>query len=408
MANQTELQVINSVCKEKDISVLLTGNSDELFTAYGDVWSDIKSYYMKHRTVPDLKVLQDTHEGEIDSVEVSGPTEYYLDRLKSEYLKVRLKTITKKAADSIGVEAPAKVLEKMTTSLAKLTKFTTDVRDLDINDADAAIDHWTAIQDQQALLGRDIGLRTRFDSIDTAIPNGLAPGNLIYVLGFPGHGKSFLTQLMAAKGYDQGISPMIVNLEMSDKDVRDRAYTTIAPGLFDLSELQKADVDFDNFRAFAKKKLTGPKFMIIGAGGMTSSLTPSQIQGKIDQYKPGIVFIDYVQLMSDDAQTKETTPKMFNLSKELKRLAVSNSVPVVAVTSVSRGQNVSRDEMPGIENIAWSSSLEFDADHIWGVHRVPESNTIQISGLKNRFGPLWDFYCDVDLARGVWTERHDL
>ena len=408
MSNSKELKVINSVCKEKDISVLLTQHSDDLFTSYGDVWADIKNYYMKFRTVPDLKILQEKYVDEIEEVEVSGPTDYYLNDLKSDYLRTRMEEIMSKAASVIDSEAPSRVLDKMAQSLAKLSKYTSEVTDLDVNDIESALDHYKAVQEQQALLGRDIGIRTGFQSIDTAIPNGFAPGNLIYMLGFPGHGKSFLTQLFATRAYEQDVSPMIINLEMSDKDVRDRAYTTLNPGGFNLSDLQRAEVDFDDFRSFAKKKLTGPKFMIVGAGGLSSSLTPAQIQGKIDQYKPGIVFIDYVQLMSDNAHSKEMTPKMFNISKELKQLAVANNVAIVAVTTVSRGQNVSRDEMPGIENISWSSSLEYDSDHVIGVHRVEDTDLIEIAGLKNRFGPLWSFYAQVDLATGVWTEKHDL
>src|SRR5690606_14561535 len=372
MSNSKELKVINSVCKEKDISVLLTQHSDDLFTSYGDVWADIKNYYMKFRTVPDLKILQEKYVDEIEEVEVSGPTDYYLNDLKSDYLRTRMEEIMSKAASVIDSEAPSRVLDKMAQSLAKLSKYTSEVTDLDVNDIESALDHYKAVQEQQALLGRYIGIRTGFQSIDTAIPNGFAPGNLIYMLGFPGHGKSFLTQLFATRAYEQDVSPMIINLEMCDKDVRDRAYTTLNPGGFNLSDLQRAEVDFDDFRSFAKKKLTGPKFMIVGAGGLSSSLTPAQIQGKIDQYKPGIVFIDYVQLMSDNAHSKEMTPKMFNISKELKQLAVANNVAIVAVTTVSRGQNVSRDEMPGIENISWSSSLEYDSDHVIGVHRVED------------------------------------
>lgn len=410
MSYKTELEVINSLCQEKDIAVLLVDAVDEVFENFGDTWQYIKEHYSKYRNVPDLELLK-SHLGEgsdLEEVSVSGPTEYYLEKLKSEYLRQRIETITNKAAANINKMDPAKILEVMTTSLAGLNKLTTNVSDLDLNDIESAIDHWQAVQEQQRLLGRDIGFKTGFDSIDSAIPNGLAPGNLIYVYGYPGNGKSFLTQLFATKAYEAGIAPMIINLEMSDKDVRDRAFTTLDPGAFNLSDLQRADVDFDTMRAFAKKKLIGPKFMIVGAGGMTSTLTPSQVQGKIDQYRPGIVFIDYVQLMSDNARTNDLTQKMFALSKELKQLATRNNIAIVAVSSVKRGQNSSRAEMPGIEDIYGGSALEFDADHIIGVHRVIDTEFIKIAGMKNRFGPLWEFFARVDLGKGIWEESHEI
>ena len=46
----TEATLISAVCKNKDISTLLAGNVDELFTSHRDIWEGLKSYYYKFLT----------------------------------------------------------------------------------------------------------------------------------------------------------------------------------------------------------------------------------------------------------------------------------------------------------------------------------------------------------------------
>jgi len=55
----TEAAVISAVCKNRDISVLMQENVDDLFQSHKDVWEGLKSYYSKFKSVPEADVLSD-------------------------------------------------------------------------------------------------------------------------------------------------------------------------------------------------------------------------------------------------------------------------------------------------------------------------------------------------------------
>ena len=81
----TESALITAVCKNKDISTVMAGNLDEIFTSHRDVWEGLKSYYLKFKAVPDVSVLQEKFK-DFEPEGVKGETAYYLDSLKNEYL----------------------------------------------------------------------------------------------------------------------------------------------------------------------------------------------------------------------------------------------------------------------------------------------------------------------------------
>ena len=136
----TEAELISAVCKNKDISTLLADNVDDLFTSHKDIWDGLKSYYYKFKAVPEAGILQEKFK-DFEPVDVKGQTGYYLDTLKNEFISNKLKTIILRAGSSLKEDAASRVLENMQSQLAGLSRFTNNVRDLDITDADAAIRH---------------------------------------------------------------------------------------------------------------------------------------------------------------------------------------------------------------------------------------------------------------------------
>jgi len=188
----TEAAVISAVCKNKDISTLLADNVDEVFQSHKDVWDGLKSYYYKFRAVPDIGVLQDKYR-DFDAVEVNAETGFYLEQMKSEFLGNKIKTIILNSGSSLKENAPSRVLQQMQMQLAGLSKFTNNVRDLDITDVQSAKDHYLSVRDRSLAMGGSPGIPTGFKAIDAAYPTGLAPGHLAVVIGWPGKGKTWFT-----------------------------------------------------------------------------------------------------------------------------------------------------------------------------------------------------------------------
>lgn len=400
-----ELQVINSVLKNKDIGVLFSESVDDLFVAYGDVWSSIKEYHARYNAIPDIDVLQGKF-SDLESIEVRGETEYYVQELKNEFISNRIESILTTAGKKLTPDSANEVLEKLQMNLSKLNRFSHSAHDTNIVDFDEAERYYEEVRERTEALGGVPGLPTGISFIDSAYTSGLAGGDLVIVLGWTGRGKSLLTTLVACNAWQNGRKPMIVSLEMSAAKVRDRVYTTLGNGLFRQSELMLGAVRTDDFRTFKSKYKDNQEFVVVTNDGVRE-LTPNVVQAKIDQHKPSVVVLDYAQLLSDNANSTDMTARMRNMSKEYKRLAVQNNIPVILISSATPSDGKVSDGPPTIEQVAWSKQLAYDADLAFAVHKYDDSNLIEVVCRKNRNGPLFAGILDWDIDRGIFQEKFD-
>ena len=396
----TEAELISAVCKNKDISTLLAANVDDLFTSHRDIWESLKSYYYKFKAVPEAGVLLEKHK-DFDIVQTKAETGYYLDKLKNEFLSARLKSILMQAGSSLKEDAAARVLSDMQIKLAGLSKFTNNVRDLDIIDIKSAENHYLSVKERSAAMGGSPGILTGFEAIDKAYPTGMAPGHLIVAIGWPGRGKTWFTSYLACKAWEQGFKPMIVSLEMSPENMRDRIYTMLGSGVFKASDLSKGDINIDDFRSWGNKKFDNKNSFVLVSNEGFGDVTPATIQGKIDQHKPDLVILDYHQLFNDNKRSLSEVERNRNISREFKLLAVSNNIPIIDITAATADDISDQDEPPMMSQVAWSKAIEYDADMAMAIHRYPGTNMIEVVSRKNRHGQDFDFYLDWDINRGI-------
>ena len=401
-----ELQTINSVLKNKDVAALYGPSVDDLFSAYKPVWEDIKDYHHRYHALPDIETMQERYPS-LEDVPVKGPTQFYVERLKSEYLAARMDSLASRVISEVTPANADEILNKFTKAVLKLNRFSSNSHGLNIMDFDAAERHYEALHERSEAMGGTPGIPTGISFIDSAYPSGLAAGDLVVVLGFTGRGKSQFTTLVSANAHDRGHVPMIVSLEMSGEKVRDRIYTIMGSGLFRHSDLMLGSVNVDDFRSFKNKHTEDSDFYVISGNGI-DELTPSLVGSLCDQYRPSMVTIDYAQLGSDDAQSPDMTSRMRNMSKQYKALAVAKQIPVVLISSATPESGTSVDGPPMVEQVAWSKQLAYDADLAFAVHKYDDSNLIELACRKNRNGPLFSGFLDWDLNTGQFKEVFDI
>ena len=403
----TESAVITAICENKDIATVLSGNVDEIFTSHRDVWEGLKSYYLKFKSIPDISVLTEKFK-DFEPVKVKGETAYYLDQLKNEYLASRLRNLLLIAGSSLKTDASSRVIAQMQSELATLGKLTSNVRDVDLTDYKEAEKHFQAIKDRSDAMGGSPGIRTGFKAIDYAYPTGMAPGHLIVMIGWPGKGKTWFSSYLACKAWEQGFKPMIVSLEMTPENMRDRIYTMMGSGLFKASDFARGDINMDQFDDWGSKKFADKnQFILVSNEGM-GEVTPNVIQGKIDQYKPDIVILDYHQLFADNQNSKGPTERNMNISKSFKKLAMTNNIPIIDITAATAEETSDHDSPPMLSQVAWSKAIEYDADMAIAIHKNPDSNIMEIVSRKNRHGTEFGMYLDWDLNRGIVQEVYDI
>jgi len=402
----TEAELISAVCKNKDISTILADNSDDLFVSHKDIWEGLKSYYYKFRAVPEVAILQDKFK-DFEPVETKGETGYYLDKLKNEFVGNKLKGILLQAGSSLKDDAPSRVLGTMQSQLANLSRYTNNVKDLDITDLDSAERHYESVRTRSLAMGGSPGILTGFEAIDKAYPTGMAPGHLIVAIGWPGRGKTWFTSYLACKAWEQGFKPMIVSLEMAPENMRDRIYTMLGSGLFRASDLSKGDINIDDFKTWGKKKTEGKNSFILVSNEGAGEVTPATIQGKIDQHKPDLVILDYHQLFNDNKRSNSEVERNRNISRDFKLLAVTNGIPIIDITAATADDISDQKQPPMMSQVAWSKAIEYDADMAIAIHKHANTDLIEVVSRKNRHGHDFRFFLDWDINRGVITPIYE-
>lgn len=219
--------------------------------------------------------------------------------------------------------------------------------------------------------------------------------------------NTWFSAYLAIKAWEQGFKPMIVSVEMSPEDMRNRIYSLMGSGLFNMTDLQRGSIDTDDFRSWSKKRLTDAQEFIIVSNDGVGDVTPTTIQAKIDQHRPDLVIVDYHQLLSDSKKSNSEVERNRNISRELKLMAVRNSLPVIDITAATMSDISDQDEPPLLSQVAWSKAIEYDADIAMAVHRVTDTDLMIVQSRKNRHGRDFAVYLDVDFGNGVIRENFD-
>ena len=243
---------------------------------------------------------------------------------------------------------------------------------------------------------------------DNYLPAGITPGQFGVLLAYPAIGKSWMALYLAVQAWRNGKSPLIVSLEMTEAEVRNRIFAIIGQGMWSHRKLSSGNVEIDMFKKWAEKTFANkPSIHIISNDGI-GEVSPSVLRGKIDQYKPDIVFIDYLQLMQDNAGTSQNeTVKIKNLSRELKLLAISEQVPIIAIASATPDDASDLESVPQLGQVAWSRQIAYDADWVLAMGRQQNSDALECAFRKNRHGFLGDFIMFADFDKGKFEEVLD-
>lgn len=400
--NNSEAKLISAVLEDKQVHVLLQANIDGILRTHSDVWNFIKRYSETNGTVPPVSLVIEKFR-DFSPVQGIGATKHHLEELQTEYLNDSLKDIIRNAATEVQGGQGVKALEELITKTSELKKNTSAIRDIDATDIDSAIVYFENVKKQQEL-GK-IGIKTGLPGFDNYLPSGIMPGQLGIFLAYPGIGKSWLALYFAVQAWKQGKTPMIISLEMSEVEVRNRVFAIMGEGLWSHRKISNGDIETDMLKKWHTNKISGkPPFHII-SNDNGGEITPSVIRGKIDQYRPDFVIVDYLQLMSPNQKSDNETVRMKNLSRELKLMSISEEVPIIAISSATPDDVTNMNTVPTLGQTAWSRQIAYDADWVLALGRAANSDIIECAFRKNRNGFMGDFLIQVDFDKGYYRYK---
>lgn len=251
------------------------------------------------------------------------------------------------------------------------------------------------------------GIPCGFGEIDEFI-GGLQPGNLIICAARPSMGKTAFVLQLADFIAKIGRVPVVFSLEM-DSEQLTRRLISVNSGI-KATVLTNGDLDDDDWNCFHEVIVElGQSNLFIDD---SNAATVSDISAKANRLKAklgklDLIVIDYIQLMQGASKRQKSDPnrtqEISEITRGLKLLAKFLSVPVVALSQLSRAVEMRQNKRPMMSDLRESGSIEQDADIVMFIYRDeyynPQSSRrgeAEIIIAKNRNGEigtvdlLWD------------------
>lgn len=215
---------------------------------------------------------------------------------------------------------------------------------------------------------------------------GISKGDLIYLIGRLGTGKTTFALWLLTKSLQAGRRILVVSNENRAEDV----VAKIDSYMGGFNPLKKRLADWSSFElnrlrtvSFIAKNLEGEVFI---PNRPVSDV--KEIQSLVYTYKPDLLMVDGIYLMGG-ASGESHWEKITSISRSLKQLAEGEGTPILGIHQASRSAIGRRIE---IEHIAYADALAQDADLVLTINKE-EDESLFVESIKNRWGQdRWGFF----------------
>ncbi len=213
------------------------------------------------------------------------------------------------------------------------------------------------------------GIPTGFINFDQ-ITTGLQPSDLIIIASRPSMGKTSLSLNIAQYAAIEANVPVVIfSLEMAKEQLVLRMLCSEAR--VDASRLRGgflSESDWPRLTSAAGRLSEAPIFI-----DDTPAITVLEMRAKARRLKAdqnlGLIIVDYLQLMQGRRDVESREKEISDISRSLKALAKELSVPVVALSQLSRRTEQRPGNRPQLADLRESGAIEQDADLIAFIYR---------------------------------------
>ncbi len=410
-SEEAELAVLGSMLSSKEaVSKSIQWLTPDVFykDAHGKIFSAMELLFDKGEPVDTVSVIDLLKKNkELESVGgtyfVTGlvesvPTAAHVERYSKIVMEKALLRSLITLSHSIAKEAyedsqdVADILDTVEQSIFSITQNRLKGGFTQINDiVVAALEKLELIR---ASGGSVIGVPSGLLDLDD-ITSGFQEGDLIIIAGRPGMGKTALALSMirnAALEADVGVG--MFSLEMANHQLAMRLLCA------------EARVD-SHFVRTGKLPAKLWKNLGLSAGDLekapiylddSPALTVLELRAKARRLKAehniGMIVVDYLQLMQGPRGVENRQHEISVISRSLKALAKELSIPVVALSQLSRAVEQRADRKPQLSDLRESGAIEQDADVVIFLYRPwvysqedEDEGKAEIIVAKQRNGP---------------------
>lgn len=385
---EAEQSVVGAMLMDKDAiltaSEIISGQ-DFYQSAYGVIFDSMVELFNEGKPV-DLITLQERLKekdvpAEIASLEfvkdlvtavpTSANVKYYADIVSDKAMMRKLIKLNEEIANICyaGKEPLESVLETTEKSVFDLlqrrnTGDYVPIKDVVLN----ALDR---IEKASKNKGTVTGIPTGFVDLDYKL-SGLQPSDLVLVAARPSMGKTaFVLNIAQYIAFKKEKGVAIFSLEMSKEQLVNRLFSLESQ--VDAQALRTGNMkDSDWEKLIEGAGIIGQSNLIIDD---TPGISVSELRSKCRKYKLehglDVVIIDYLQLMTGSVgkSSESRQQEISEISRSLKALARELSVPVIALSQLSRAVESRPDKRPMLSDLRESGAIEQDADVVMFIYR---------------------------------------
>lgn len=383
---EAEQSVVGSMIIDKEAIVIaseiITGE-DFYNRQYGMIFDAMAELYNEEKPV-DLVTLQERLKAKNVPPEVSS-----LEYVQELMAMVPTSANVKYYAKIVGEKSLLRKLIKTTEEIAKRCYAGQDQIEAVLEDTEKQIfdllqkrnsDNYVPISQVVMDALEQIQAAARMKGAVTGIPSGFIdldyktagfqPSDLILVAARPSMGKTaFVLNIAQHVAFHKDITTAIFSLEMSKEQLVNRLFALESK--VDAQAIRTGNLSVADWERLAEgADIIGRSNLIIDD---TPAISISELRTKCRKYKLehnlGLVIIDYLQLMTGRGKTDSRQQEISDISRSLKALARELSVPVIALSQLSRAVEQRPDHRPMLSDLRESGAIEQDADLVMFIYR---------------------------------------
>lgn len=216
------------------------------------------------------------------------------------------------------------------------------------------------------------GIPTGFKSLDNLL-SGLQPSDLVILAARPSMGKTALALNIAQNVAKKGKCVGLISLEMSKEQLVERMFCSLlAVDSWKMRTGKLSDDDFGRIGTIMDELNSMKIFIDDSIGNSIAELKAKARRLKMENGLDFLV-IDYLQLMSAGSSSYSSqsnrVQEISEISRSLKALARDLSIPILALSQLSRAVEMRPSKVPQLSDLRESGAIEQDADVVLMMYR---------------------------------------
>ncbi|MBN1824115.1 MAG: replicative DNA helicase [Endomicrobiales bacterium] len=391
-ALEAEKAVLGAMLIEKEAVIKATdilNDSDFYESSHRKIFAVIRDLYMENHAIDAVTVAEGLKRRKclddvggatyitalINSVSTAANVEHYADIVhEKSILRQLISTGSNMVQSALDEKNSAEEILDRSESLLygiaqkKATKGFTQIQDL----IHPTIEHLEKLYTDK----KDVwGLKTHYADFDK-MTAGLQKSELILIAARPSMGKTaFALNIAENIALKDKKAVAIFSLEMSKEALMLRLLCSAAKvNIRSTIGGYIATNNFTKLTTFAQQFASSPIYI-----DDSSNLSVMELRARARRLSSelkatgrelSLIIIDYIQMMRGASRTESRQQEMADISRNLKGLARDLSIPVIAVSQLSRKpEEKGREGKPQLSDLRESGALEQDADLVAFIYR---------------------------------------